>query len=83
MQEEGALMIKKIGKYLFNILVSIDQLANTILGGDPDETISSRVGKLRKKRVWAEFIASILDRFDYKHSERAIEEDEGKNRVVE
>ena len=27
------------------VLVSIDQLANTLLNGKPDETISSRVGK--------------------------------------
>lgn len=32
-------------KYLYNILISLDQLGNTILGGDPDETISSRLGK--------------------------------------
>jgi len=34
-----------IGKYLLNILISIDQLGNTFAGGDPDETISSRLGK--------------------------------------
>jgi len=26
-----------IGKWLLNILISIDQLGNTIAGGDPDE----------------------------------------------
>ncbi|MDP4158147.1 MAG: hypothetical protein Q8911_00075 [Bacillota bacterium] len=34
-----------MGKYFYNILIGIDQLCNTILGGDPDETISSRMGK--------------------------------------
>lgn len=34
-----------IKKYIFNILIGIDQLCNTILGGDPDETMSSRMGK--------------------------------------
>ena len=38
-------MMALIRKYLRNLLVAIDQLLNTILGGDPDETISSRLGK--------------------------------------
>ena len=29
-------------KYLFNILIALDQFVNTILGGSPDECISSR-----------------------------------------
>lgn len=32
-------------RYIWNLLISIDQLVNTITGGDPDETISSRCGK--------------------------------------
>ena len=34
-----------MNKYLFNILISIDQFGNTLLGGNPDETISSRCAK--------------------------------------
>ena len=34
-----------IYKYIKNILIAIDQLLNTILGGDPDMTISSRLGR--------------------------------------
>jgi len=34
-----------IKKYFINLAISIDQLVNTILGGYPDETISSRAGK--------------------------------------
>jgi hypothetical protein len=30
-------------KYFLNILISLDQLVNTLLGGSPDETISSRL----------------------------------------
>lgn len=37
-------------KYLYNILIGIDQLVNALLGGDPDETISSRLGKHIAKR---------------------------------
>lgn len=38
----GEFLVKK---YIYNILIGIDQLCNAILGGDPDETISSRLGK--------------------------------------
>lgn len=39
-------------QYLLNILISIDQLGNTLLGGSPDETISAR--------LWREYPNSIL-----------------------
>lgn len=45
-------------KYFYNILIGIDQLVNAILGGDPDETISSRLGKHIVKRD--SLIAKIL-----------------------
>lgn len=35
---------RRIGRYLFNLLILLDQAANTLLGGDPDHTISGRVG---------------------------------------
>lgn len=31
-------------KYILNLLISIDQLGNVIAGGNPDNTISARVG---------------------------------------
>lgn len=34
-----------LSAYLLRILVSIDQLGNTVCDGNPDETISSRVGR--------------------------------------
>ena len=35
--------MKKFYQYLKNLLVSLDQLLNSILGGSPDETISTRL----------------------------------------
>ena len=35
---------RRIGRYLFNILILADQTVNTFLGGDPDHTISGRIG---------------------------------------
>jgi hypothetical protein len=37
--------MKLIGKYLFNILLSLDQFLNVLLLGDVDETISGRTGR--------------------------------------
>ena len=80
-----------MGKWLLNILISIDQLGNTILGGDPDETISSRLGKLKVKHdgaiPWRRPVSKVidwgLDKIDSHHSIDAIEEDEGKDAILD
>ena len=80
-----------MGKWLLNILISIDQLGNTIAGGDPDETISSRLGKLKLrydgripwKRPLSRIIDWGLDKIDPNHSIDAIEHDEGKDALVD
>ena len=35
----------KLGRYLLNVLIVIDEVGSTLTGGDPHETISSRLGK--------------------------------------
>lgn len=35
-------------RYFYNLFYALDQLANALIGGDPDETISSRVGKCQR-----------------------------------
>ena len=37
-------------KYFKNVLIAVDQLANTLLGGNADETLSSRLW--RNQRYW-------------------------------
>jgi hypothetical protein len=65
-------------RYIWNILISIDQLFNTIFGGCPDETISSRMGKrARNGDEFGKLICKILNLFDKEHCEKSIEEDEG------
>lgn len=69
-------------KYIWNILIAIDQLGNTLLNGDPDETISSRLGKKRimdKEKWHHRLMSKILNRLDKRHVENAIEHDRGKN----
>ncbi|TFE30846.1 hypothetical protein [Cohnella luojiensis] len=66
-------------QYVWNLLISIDQLANTLLGGSPDETISSRMGKraIKGDRL-GRLICRFLDLFDKGHCKKSIEEDEGR-----
>lgn len=73
-------MWAKTKKYLFNILVSLDQLGNTLTGGDPDETISSRLGKHYNNSLLAQFVDLIFP--GRTHSKDSIEPDEGKNSVL-
>lgn len=69
-----------IVKYFWNILIGIDQLANTLIGGDPDETISSRCGK----RNWkpCRWLCRVLHKLDPEHCEKSIEADEGSGEVI-
>lgn len=70
-------------KWLKNIGVSLDQLLNTITGGDPDETISSRAAKARNEgRAWGCWLCGLLDRLDPKHCDNNIEADRGSNAVI-
>lgn len=67
-----------IGRYFWNIFISMSQLLNVILGGDPDETLSSRTGKMAHRSGWR-LLARILDAIDPGHTRKAREDDEGKD----
>ena len=74
--------VKFIHKWLWNILIAVDQTFNAILFGDPDETISSRAAKhLGHRDGWA-WLARFLDTIDPGHSKDAIELDEGKDSLL-
>ncbi len=71
-----------IKKYVINLLISIDQFFNTLLGGFPDETISSRAGKWIRANSQAKggvfyWLCRALHMIDPNHCLDAIEEDEG------
>lgn len=74
-------LISWLKRGAFNVLVSLDQLGNTIAGGDPDETISSRAGKNNGKARWATWLCKLLNFLDPGHCDKAIEPDEGKNQL--
>ena len=48
--------------YIINTLIALDQLANAVLNGDPDETLSSRAHRMRAKGqpVWGWTARAIL-----------------------
>jgi hypothetical protein len=49
-------------KYLINVLISIDQLGTTLLGGFPDETISSYMFRLDcKEKIIGRIVRPIID----------------------
>lgn len=69
-------------KYLKNILIAIDQLVNTICFGDPDETISSRLGR-NYDGTWIEKFVNWLFKWQKDdHCSNSIEYDEGKDAII-
>ena len=68
--------------YFYNLGVGVDQLANTILGGNPDQTISGRLGrriqegKATKLEIVLCRILSFLDPYTDRHCVDSIDIDE-------
>lgn len=80
-------------RWSYNVLLAIDQLGNALTSGDPDETISSRLGKWKLRRLQAGewppswyhpgyWLERGLDRIDPNHVLDAVEVDEGEPAVV-
>jgi hypothetical protein len=70
-----------VKRYIWNILLSLDQLLNSILGGFPDETLSSRMGKhvAKKDCPFCNLVCKFLNLFEKDHCIKSIELDEGEN----
>jgi len=65
-----------VTRYFWNVLVAFDRLVNTILLGDPKETISTRLAKLRDKgNKLGEVGCDILDTIDDNHCDEAKKTD--------
>lgn len=72
-----------IQQYLWNILVSIDQLFNTLFGGSPDETLSSRVGRNYRGTFIEKSINFAFSWYEDDHCQNNIEpEDRAKKAVI-
>jgi len=71
-----------IGRYLLNQLIAIDQAANALLGGDPDETLSSRFGKRSRSNTVRKVINTLFF-WQKDHCKASVEADEGKNKILD
>ena len=63
-------------RYFWNLLIAVDQLANALIAGDPDETISSRAAKRQHRRFWR-WLGYVLEWIDPNHLAKSLEKDEG------
>ncbi len=74
--------LRILSQWAMNVLIALDQLGNALLGGDPDETISSRLGKAQERGSgYGAWLRKILDWIDKDHCAEAIERDEGKRQI--
>ena len=68
-------MIRILRQYIINLLVLSSQFLNTLLLGDPDETLSSRIGREYPNS----FLCKVIDALFWKgHCKEAVEDDNGK-----
>lgn len=73
------------GRYVLNILVAFDQLANSVLLGDPQETISGRLGKWHRKNPThpvAGTVCTLLNLLEKDHCKRSIRDKEGSDDFI-
>ncbi|KVD81936.1 hypothetical protein WS62_23560 [Burkholderia sp. ABCPW 14] len=75
--------MRKIGRYLLNWLVLLDEAGNTLFGGSPNETISERAAKARNAgRWWGCVLCRFLDRISKSHCDNALTSTIGDDAVI-
>ncbi|WP_337608576.1 hypothetical protein [Duodenibacillus massiliensis] len=59
--------------YIKNVLIGVDQLVNAVIGGWPDESLSSRSWReyVSGKRLWPKRLIDTLLWFDKNHCEES------------
>lgn len=82
-------MMLFVKRYLYNVLVVIDELVNVvILFGDPQETISGRCGRILKsssqprKCYTCFWLCVVLNKVDNDHCREAIEAMQGDDDLI-
>lgn len=73
--------MNNIARYFLNIALAVDRLGNTIAGGASQETISSRLGRIKEANngviPWHRPIAKVIDAgldcLQRRHSLRSID----------
>ena len=60
-------------RYVFNVLIALDQFVNALLGGYADETISYRSAAARDRgERWGCVLCKVLDWFEEGHCTRTV-----------
>ncbi|WP_175741440.1 hypothetical protein [Burkholderia ambifaria] len=73
----------KIGRYLLNFAIWIDEGVNTIFGGSPNETVSERAAKARNAgRKWGCVLCRLLNWINPGHCDNALTSTIGDDAVV-
>lgn len=76
-----------VSQYILNVAIGVDQLANTLLGGYPDETISSRVYRYSSDYRCANVVRIMLDvlflPWGKEHCKQAYESELERNHLFE
>ncbi|MBS0501120.1 MAG: pseudouridine synthase [Proteobacteria bacterium] len=72
-------------RWLLNLLIAVDQLANALLRGAPDETLSSRAHRMRAKGqpywAWTARAIDALFFFDPEHCRKAYESEQQRRHL--
>jgi hypothetical protein len=75
--------MNRIGRYLLNYAVLIDEAANTVLGGSPNETISERAAKARNEgRKWGCLLCRFLNWIKQGHCDSALKSTIGDDAII-
>jgi hypothetical protein len=82
---------QRAGRWAKNVAIALDQLANAVAGGLPDETLSSRAHKARERwtanidtpadrraYLWGCVLCGLLDALFRNHCADSVERDERK-----
>jgi len=85
-------MRNPVTQLVWNILIWVDQGLNVFLFlGDPDETVSSHIGRVKRRnggrvprhRFVMRLLDKMLEKIDPNHSIDSIEEDEGADSLLD
>ncbi|SAK95948.1 hypothetical protein AWB76_07225 [Caballeronia temeraria] len=75
--------MSKLQRYLVNLLVLLDEAGNTLTGGSPNETISSRAGKAAEKgKPWGCVLCRLLNCIQKDHCKIAMAVTIGEDAVL-
>lgn len=73
----------KLQRYLVNWAVLLDEVGNTLTGGSPNETISSRAGKAQAAgRRWGCVLCKLLNYIQKDHCKIAMAVTIGEDAVI-